>query len=147
MFKRFMCVVCFTLIFTMVPACAFASNRYIIVSAENNIMPRWTGNYTVSSNLNITSMMANIKSETRVVMGKADSVKFEICLMQYKNGTWNSIKKWSTKEKVVNQKALFSQSYKVDRNYKYKVVGTAKVYDGKTLIDTINIESSEKKAE
>ena len=66
-------------------------------------------------------------------------VNLESSLQRLENGRWVDVKSWSTTGSTV---VTLTEQWYVTSGYSYRVVATAKVYDGNTLIETANRTSA-----
>ena len=131
------------LILALLPMASFAATNNSIKEG-GIITPYWMGVITVYSDLICASGKANPVFDVAVDPTKVDKVNFNGSLLQYKNAQWVTIATWNVNKSVYLGHSLFDQTYSISSGYNYKFVTVIKAYKGSTLVDTINVNSTEK---
>lgn len=144
MIKKIMYLLCFSLVFSMIPGSAFAEERNSAVNLENDIMPILIGVERINNILSFSSSRADVNITVKAYPEKIDKVKFEINLQKYQNGKWISIKTWNQSKSLSYGYTEFDESYSVEKGYKYRFKGSIKAYKGTSLVEDVSIASEEK---
>ncbi len=110
---------------------------------KSTIMLRWVSVDKVRASLTVKGVQAQLKSDISLMNKKADKVVFQIELQQYTKNKWKPIKTFSQTANVIENKASFSKTSKISKNYKYRFIGNAEVYKSGDLIESIKINSNE----
>lgn len=104
--------------------------------AQAKISPRWNYLISMSADLDINSLgVANVDVYCIANKSTIDSMKATIAVQRLENGSWKTVKSWSTSEdgSTIN----FNKNCAVYKNYSYRVKVTAKAYSNGSLKETV----------
>ena len=71
-----------------------------------------------------------------------DSVRVDAYLQQYKDGSWMTIKSWTSTSAGTN--SGLSETYYVAKGYSYRLVSTGNVYNGGVSVENTTFISETK---
>lgn len=112
-----------------------ASVSWVSAAPGDTVQPLWVYVNYVSGTIDISSGgMAKVSASTRMKPEKVQKTIITASLQQYEAGQWKEIKSWTASSSGTSAK-LSEKSWPVAHGYSYRVVVTAKAYDGATLLE------------
>ena len=119
-------VVCF--LFVTVPLSAFAMNDEVSMEKSEHIIvePLWNEIAEFSNGFDI-STTGKATIESILYAFDVDEIRIDANLQQYKNGSWTTIKSWSSTSRDIY--CAIDEIWYVISGYSYRLVSTGRVYE------------------
>jgi hypothetical protein len=103
------------------------------------IQPYYTNILTFDNGFSISSS-GQATFSSYLVARNVNSVKLDVSLQRYNNGTWQTIKDWTTTSSGTS--AGLSESYYVSKGYTYRTVSSGYVYQNGRLAENSSFISN-----
>ena len=127
--KKLGAVLLSAVLFCIMAAGAFSAKAY-------DIGPMWDYVTRVTGTIDIASDgIATITADSGAGHSSVTKTALTASLQQFKNGSWQEVKSWNTTANSSIAK-LSSKAWAVANGYSYRLVVTAKVYQGSTLLES-----------
>lgn len=116
------------LLLCAIAPCGFAAQA-------DEVQPLWTYVTKVGATIDISDAgVAKVKATGEANTKGVTKTTITASLQQLKNGTWQEVKSW-TASSSSTRASISEKSWAVNHGYSYRVVATAKAYNGATLLE------------
>jgi hypothetical protein len=134
--KRVIAVIVSLLILFMIPMQLVASE----INKDSPIGPMWTSIVDFANTFSISSSGEAIVNSQLHANSNINRVVLTTSIQQYKNGSWTTIKSWSSTS--YSSSGLIDQNWNLVSGYNYRLVSSGSVYENGTLIETTSYISA-----
>ncbi len=139
--KKFLFLLMALLSFASLPTYAFESTEQTLNSGNIIIQPRFT-NISIYQNTFDLSASGKASVMTYLTVRTLSDVRVEASLQQSKNGTWTTVKSWSSSASGTS--SGLNVTYYVLKGYNYRMISSGKVYKNGKLIEQTSYVSESK---
>lgn len=118
------------------PSFIMAKEEPLVLETDSEepitVQPMWNyiGDFANSFNI---SNIGRARVESSLISFKADQIKIQSNLQQFKNGRWTTIKSWSSSSKIAS--CILGGTWYVLHGYYYRAVTTGMVYKGSKMVE------------
>lgn len=131
-----MAVVVSILMLFMIPMQLIASEA----DADSSIGPMWASIIDFANTFSISSSGEATVNSKLHANSNINKVVLTASIQQYKNGTWNTLKSWTSTS--YSSSGLIDQKWYLMSGYNYRLVSSGSVYENGTLIETTSYLSA-----
>lgn len=124
---------------TGIPVDAQSNTNRHDLRTNGIIQPYYTNILTFENNFSISSS-GQVTVSSILIARNVNSVRLDVALQRYNNGTWQTIKDWTTTSSGTS--AGLSESYYVSKGYTYRTVSSGYVYLNGSLLENASFTSS-----
>ena len=139
--KKMLLIISSVLIVFLIGTPAGAQNSLYLNEVNSNdwIQPYFTNILLFQNQFDISSSGKAI-AFAYLTARNVDQVRIDISLQQYNNGSWKTIKDWTTTSSGTN--IGLDKSYYISRGYTYRMISNGYVYENGILIENTSFISS-----
>lgn len=134
MFKKALAILLVSLAVCSFPISTFAlENNKLVENSESNVMqPQWTEIFQFTNTFEISSS-GRAAVETILYAFDVDEIRISADLQQLKNGSWTTIKSWTSSSTDVY--CTLEEAWYVMSGYSYRLVTTGTVYENGSQVE------------
>lgn len=134
MFRKIIIILIIGLLIINAPISAFALNEERVGSSSelNTVKPMWTEIAEFTNGFNISST-GKATIESILYAFDVDEIQIDAKLQQYKNGSWITIKSWTSNSYDIY--CTIGEIWYVMSGYSYRLVSTGMVYENSKLVE------------